>query len=230
MKISNTKTTNENFIKVSTELRRRTDISSTEKIILAYLLSFQANNQVCYQTEEELSFELGISLSTLKRSIVTLIEMNICYKEKASLHTGKRQYKNRKAIIVSTTQIKEEANTIDLSNDIKLNVETLIKKEKAPQIEENTFEIESEGLFDIEEYEYIEDESSELNNDTLSELKEILDDDYPMKSDIEIKLIMLLNDSSSYERSEIANKIIKQKIKSDTIENFLVINGYILAA
>jgi predicted transcriptional regulator len=131
------KTPNENFIKVSTELRRRKDISPTEKLIISYLLSFQSNNQVCYQTEDELSFELGMPIRTIKRTIKRLVELGVCYKEKASLHTGKRQYKNRKAIIV---------NISILNNEIKKDEPIPVKVEKVHQNEDKIVKITKETV------------------------------------------------------------------------------------
>ena len=100
--------------------------------------------------KEELAFELGISLKTLKRSIVKLIELGICYKEKASLHTGKRQYKNRKAIIV---------NTVDLNNDNQNMVPSYENVDKVQEIEEKATEIEFESSFnfDSEEIDDVDD-------------------------------------------------------------------------
>jgi predicted transcriptional regulator len=131
------KTPNENFIKVSTELRRRKDISPTEKLIISYLLSFQSNNQVCFQTEDELSFELGMPIRTIKRTIKRLVEVGVFYKEKASLHTGKRQYKNRKAIIV---------NISILSNEIKKDEPIPVEVEKVNEKQDNVVKITRETI------------------------------------------------------------------------------------
>jgi predicted transcriptional regulator len=181
--------TESGFIKISTELRRRTDLSSTEKMILGYLLSYQSNNLACYQTEDEISIELGLSLRTLKRSIVNLIQLNIIIKEKASKYTGKRQYKNRKAIIVVSAD-----NTVT-------PIETIQPEEKAPQIEENV---------------------------NLNELKQLLDDKWSLKPDIERKLITLVKNCNNQMITDIYKKIKVENIKSNEIENFFKENEIIL--
>jgi len=150
--------TESGFIKISTELRRRTDLSSTEKMILGYLLSYQSNNLVCYQTEDEISIELGLSLSTLKRSIVNLIQLGIIIKEKASKYTGKRQYKNRKAIIVVS------------DDNTAAPIETIQSEEKAAQTEEKL------STDDLINYAYIECSVKRFNYELYDKVKGMIND------------------------------------------------------
>ena len=109
------KTNEQTFIKLSNDILRRKDITPTEKLLIAYLQSFQVNNKVCYQTEEEIAEELGMSVRTIKRTVKKLVDNNVCKKEKASLYSGKRQYKNRKAIIVITPS--DTQNTLNIVNN-----------------------------------------------------------------------------------------------------------------
>jgi|GEM_PF-5158806 len=100
---------NENIIfhKTSQSLRRRTDLNPTQKLIIGYLLSFQENIKVCHQTAEELSFELGIPLSTMKRTLANMEKVGLIkrgsFKE---LGLEKNQYKNRKATMYVEGEVK----------------------------------------------------------------------------------------------------------------------------
>ena len=115
----------ENFIKITTSLRKRKDLSPTHKYVLSYLLSFQQNGKACFQTQEEIAEELGMTTITLKRAILSLEEAGHIIKEKASKWSGKPQYKNRKALIAhlnaeDTSDIKPVLETIQ---DTKENIQ-----------------------------------------------------------------------------------------------------------
>ena len=143
------------FIRLSTELLKRTDLSAAQKIILSYFLSYQANKQACYQTEAEIAEALGMTLITIKRNIKSLIQMKYCYKEKASKYSGKRQYKNRKAILVGE-QPKEDIKAVlkvdNVSNDTITPIKPLENKIEAPKTTEVDIEhkINDDKVFNIE--------------------------------------------------------------------------------
>jgi hypothetical protein len=63
------------------------------------------------------------------------------------------------------------------------------------------------------------------DNESLNELKEILDSEYPMKTDIERLLISVIKNTNSYQLSELSKKIKKEDIKGDSIKEFLISNN-----
>jgi len=115
---------NELFIKLDYQLIQRTDITLYQKLIIAYLKSFQANNKVCYQTQEEIAETLSFSISTVKKNIKNLKERNIIKIGMFSeFGIKKNQFKNRKATVyiendyINQNIINEESIINDLSND-----------------------------------------------------------------------------------------------------------------
>ena len=89
----------ETFLKLDYQLLNNKNLSLNQKVIIAFLQSFQAVNKYCFHTQMEMSEKLGIPIATLKREIKFLLENNIIFKEPKSLKDGKRQYKNRKSLI-----------------------------------------------------------------------------------------------------------------------------------
>ena len=115
---------NELFIKLDYQLIQRTDITLHQKLIIAYLKSFQVNNKVCYQTQEEIAETLSFSISTVKKNIKNLKERNIIKIGMFSeFGIKKNQFKNRKATVyiendcLNQNIINEESIIKDLSND-----------------------------------------------------------------------------------------------------------------
>lgn len=107
----------ETFLKLDYQLLNNKNLSLNQKIIIAFLQSFQAVNKYCFHTQMEMSEKLGIPIATLKREIKFLLENNVIFKEPKSLKDGKRQYKNRKSLIF-----------IDENNQPKIVVTPIIKE------------------------------------------------------------------------------------------------------
>ncbi|OAB78769.1 helix-turn-helix domain-containing protein [Cochleicola gelatinilyticus] len=98
----------ETFIKIPTELRKRKDLTTTHKVILGYLLSFQLNGKYCYQTQKEIAEELGTPFSTIKRNITQLEKKGIIKTDFVkNITQKKKQYKNRKATIYNEFKIAQ---------------------------------------------------------------------------------------------------------------------------
>lgn len=100
-------------------IRKDKSLTSTEKLILSYLYTYQnkmvngketPSNNYFFDTQENLAEELGASYRTIKRSISNLIELGLIFKKKKSSVDGKAQYKNRLAIIMVDENNKLEIN------------------------------------------------------------------------------------------------------------------------
>jgi len=87
------------FIQVDYKLLQDPRFSLSQTIIISYFKGYQREDGFFYDTQENLSKILGISLPTLKRDIKYLLELGIIFFKTKSDIDGKRQYKNRKAII-----------------------------------------------------------------------------------------------------------------------------------
>lgn len=135
------------FMKLDFELLKRTDLTIEEKLIISYLKSFQTNNKVCYQTQEDISTTLGLSLRTLKRKIKELQLKKIIFL------SNDRKYlipfQNRKAIIlvdnnnplpIAETKSDKELDINSIDNSSKLikdcQAKDFIEETKSIQIEE----------------------------------------------------------------------------------------------
>lgn len=121
----------ENFIKLEYQLLQRVDINLEEKVLVSYLQGWQSSNKVCFETQEEISTKLGISIRTLKRTIQSLKEKRIIFT------SNDRKYlipfNNRKALVLvddnnpyptpleeATTSTKEITSTKKItSNEVK---------------------------------------------------------------------------------------------------------------
>jgi hypothetical protein len=106
-------------------------------------------------------------------------------------------------------------------NKVKANQENG-KKGGRPKKELITETLPTEVIEDIK----LENKVAEIeDNESLNELKEILDSEYPMKTDIERLLISVIKNTNSYQLSELSKKIKKEDIKGDSIKEFLISNN-----
>ena len=89
------------FLQLEYKLLQDKRLSLSQVLIISYLKSYQhqKNDQYFYDTQENLSKILNIKLRTLKSDIKYLLELGIIFFKTKSAIDGKRQYKNRKAII-----------------------------------------------------------------------------------------------------------------------------------
>jgi len=106
------------------QLLQRVDINLEEKVLVSYLQGWQSSNKVCFETQEEISTKLGISIRTLKRTIQLLKEKRIIFT------SNDRKYlipfNNRKALVLVDannpypTPLEETTSTKKItSNEVK---------------------------------------------------------------------------------------------------------------
>lgn len=91
----------EDFLQITYSLLKDKTLSTSQKILISYLKSFQrTKGEYCYDTQENIANDLGFALITIKKDIKELTEKNIIFLEKKRDLIGGKQYKNRKAIIL----------------------------------------------------------------------------------------------------------------------------------
>lgn len=97
----------ENFTRVSDSIRTNKSLTASEKLFIGYLQTYQLSpdgtptNNYCFLKQEELAEELGESLSTIKRMIISLSSKGIIFQSAArNYNKSGYQFKNRKATIL----------------------------------------------------------------------------------------------------------------------------------
>lgn len=209
------KTNNPTFTKLYTQIMSMSTIGGNAKLLLTFIISHIENKQKFLYTNEDLMERLSVdSLSTMKRIIKELSDeeliSTIVHK---NFHINEKNWGNRREIFLTektTNIINGTYKKIETAAPIEIIevIETTQPEEKAPQIKEKVSIIEG-------------DEEIPLEISALENLKEILDNQYPMKTDIERQLMIIAKNSSSYQINELYKKIKSDKIKSDSIEEFL---------
>lgn len=59
---------------IAPEIWQSTDLNLVEKVLLADISALSSNDLVCFKTNETLASDLGVSVSTVKRSLARLIQ------------------------------------------------------------------------------------------------------------------------------------------------------------
>lgn len=99
----------ENYIRIPKSILTNSELDIYEKHILGYLYTYQTTvvdnkliptKNYCFDTQENIANELGISIRKLKYLIVGLKSKGLIFMVKKSQVDGKNQYKNRRAIIM----------------------------------------------------------------------------------------------------------------------------------
>ncbi len=113
----------ENYTRIPDSIRKNKSLTSTEKLILGYLYTYQnklvgkkviSTGNYYYDTQAILAEELGTYLREIERALFTLKQKGLIFQTKKSLVDGKSQFKNRKAIIM--VDDNNPLPTIDVPN------------------------------------------------------------------------------------------------------------------
>jgi len=114
----------ENYTRLPDSIRKNKSLTSTEKIILGYLYTYQyklvgkkliSTGSYCLETQDNLADEIGLLVLTLKRTLITLKEKGLIFNQKKGSIDGKSQYKNRLATIMV-----DEFNPLPTEIEIKI--------------------------------------------------------------------------------------------------------------
>lgn len=123
----------EGFIQVSQLLLQSTAFTPAEKLIIAYLNSWNNSTGVCFETNPQLAAKLDMGLSTIKDAIKKLDNLNIISKfTENRLDTYKKIYTHREIrfneanLVAYLVNVEEELNaellaTVDGKQKIKKN-------------------------------------------------------------------------------------------------------------
>jgi DNA-binding MarR family transcriptional regulator len=160
----------ETYIKLKTKTLKSKGLDIYEKVIISYIISFIENNKKFYSTNEQISEELEIPVSTVKKKIKSLIEkgfINSNVHKKGNTET----WLNQRII----TLVPKQSSTSDVSQNIQSNdvksveiIDNTSNIEKVQQSEEKQDDIEIPTT--IFKQNKVEIKKIELNKDLLSTL------------------------------------------------------------
>lgn len=148
----------ENYSRVPDSIRRNENLTSTEKLFMGYLYTYQnkvvgkkivPTGTYCFDKQTNLAYELGVNLKTITNTISSLEEKGLIFKAKKGKIDGKSQYKNRKAIIMV-----DDNNPLPTKEDVKVESKVVEKpiQEPLPTVEVVTPEVQdSVSKFDLKE-------------------------------------------------------------------------------
>lgn len=109
-----------NFIKLTSDILANKELNANQKLILAYIQSYQLNDKDCYSKLSEMAETLGMPIATVKRNVNALESKGIIKRGliKDILNTTKPQYKNRKATVyVGLNGVENEAEISPAENE-----------------------------------------------------------------------------------------------------------------
>lgn len=213
-----TTTKQKNFTMISDKLCRVPikKISQTEKLYIAYILRYQANGNTLFASNKSIGEQLGIDGGSVKK-------LNNKMNKQFNFFSATQDKKYENGIEYSSSHtIKIDEKLLDefLDNVSMFVKEKPSKENKAlktnisikPIIEDQVEEIVSE----------IEEKQLTRQEEAMIELKKLLQETYYMKGDLERKLITILGSSfNKFEFDAIVKQIIKDRISTEQIEEFL---------
>ena len=63
------KSDNENFLLITSNLKRTTKLTSSEKMLLSHIIGWQNNGKVCFESNDTLAFEIGLKYEGIRSLI-----------------------------------------------------------------------------------------------------------------------------------------------------------------
>ena len=113
----------ENYIRIPESVLQNEELTIQEKFFLGKLHTYQMTvdgnptGNYCFDTQENIAKEIGMSVITFKRMLKTLTKNGYIFLEKKRDVVGGKQYKNRKAIVMvdkfNPNPIKETIQLLD---------------------------------------------------------------------------------------------------------------------
>jgi len=98
---TSTKTEKPNYIKVFTNVLSSTKLTAQQKLIIQYVISLQASNLTCTDSNNQLAVKFGIEVRTLQYCITQLNQYDWFISKKSSIKTKDGGYFNNKVMIVN---------------------------------------------------------------------------------------------------------------------------------
>jgi len=205
----------ETFIKLNKELLKRKDITSTQKLIISYLQSYQINNKYYFGGEPQLAEELGLSHPTLRDNIKALEKKKIIFKSQEDKYI-QHTFQNRKCIV-----LVDSNNPYPTSNELSQQSNTNIPQEEIKPLKSNNNEIEKQVEMKAEELDKLltERQNGDYNptsvKNTIVEKPDVVEYETTIKSNqgIEMKID---DDLVEYYNTKVKHKqgYVKKQLKS----------------
>lgn len=141
-------TPTEQFTMISFDILSSTKLSSSQKLLVAYVIGWQRTNKTCTESNSSLARRLGLPLDTLKDQITNLNKLPFFKTISTSRINDFGKWSNSKEI-----KIDEEALNVFLSTSEAVKPQPI---EKPTPVQPKSF---------IDELQELEDESSDINYD-----------------------------------------------------------------
>lgn len=176
--------------------------------LLLKLIHYSSNQKNITWTTSEISKQTSICSGSIDKSIQRLKQKGYITTTTYNTDTNTK----RRTIFINWTKISD----IDL-----LYIDSLLPIDEKEAITET---ISTQPIQDVvEELIVADNEDMEESMDYIQELKDILNSDYPMMSDIERKLVMIFTEFNSYEISDMTKYIYKnRKDENFNIDEYLL--------
>ena len=213
----------ETFIKLQKELLKRKDITSTDKLIISYLQSYQINNNYYFGGVPQLAQELGLKTDTLYKVIDKLEKKKIIFKSQEDKYI-QHTFQNRKCIVlVDSNNPYPTDNTSNItSKELSQQSNTNIPEKEIKPLKSNNIEIEKQVEMKAEELDRIltERQNGDYNptnvkNTTIEEYQTTIQGDKVLIV-IEEDLVQFFNEHVIEDTDWVRKKM---KCKSEYIAN-----------
>ena len=157
------------FIKTSTKLAQSTKLNSTQKLFISYILGWQDNNKVCFASNNQIAFELGLEYEGV-RSVINRLnkpEFGFFNVSKTTFTTEYNNVVSKHELRIDEIKLNEflESSSIETKPKVK---KTVSKKSK-PVITEEVKPVEEiEEVILIEEISLVEEGLEVIENKSQS--------------------------------------------------------------
>lgn len=128
--MSKSTSTSDTFLQVNYRILSSTILSSTQKLIISYILGWQSKGKICFESNPSLAARFGIKLKTFKNIITELNKFPFFNSIKTSMHNENGTWSNSKKIVIDEVGLNDF-----LKNEITTSEETIQEEKEVIQPE-----------------------------------------------------------------------------------------------
>ena len=179
------KSNNENFIQINNYLLSSLKLTLQEKVFLAYIIGWQKNGKVCYETNASIGKQLGITKSSIRYIISSLNKFDFFRSTQYGKKPEKGSYTSTHTITVDEDKLSQflASPEIPTKNPKKETVTKSFIQELAEVDDEpNTLKIQSKEDFEAELGEPIQHEEVYSNDSLYLITPELIQDHFGISS------------------------------------------------
>jgi DNA mismatch repair ATPase MutL len=103
----------ENFIKVPDNILSTNKLTSSQKLMISYVLRWQSSGKTCFESNNTLAKQFGLQLAAIKKQITALNKLPFFKSKETSGQNEHGKWVNSKKMVIDEIALNDFLQTVD---------------------------------------------------------------------------------------------------------------------